>query len=329
MKRLLLTVLTICSLGVGLCDAQDREIRGLTDKLAESLAQSGKKTVAVVDFTDLQGNVTELGRFLAEEISASLAESVKGIQVVDRTNLEVIIQENRLVHRGIIDPATAKKLGQIAGVDALITGNLTQFGDSVHLSIKILDTDTARIVGATRGDIPKTKAIEELLGREVASATNGPQPLVPPIAQPSPKAVHPSTEVMGIRIVADNCRAEAERLVCTLILTSEQQDQQLMMQVGAGSYNSSLYARAYDDHGVENGADTILIGGKVSDNFAFGQIRSLLVSGIPTPLVAKFNKFNVSSGMVTLLAFGLDIDTAQGNNGSITKFELRNIPVLR
>jgi hypothetical protein len=61
MKRLLLIVLAICSLGVVVSNAQ--EIRGITDKLSESLSRSGKKKVAVVDFTDLQGNVTELGSY--------------------------------------------------------------------------------------------------------------------------------------------------------------------------------------------------------------------------------------------------------------------------
>ena len=218
MKRLLLTVLAICSLAAGFANAQDREIRGITDKLTESLTQSGKKTVAVVDFTDLQGNVTELGRFLAEEISASLAESAKGIEVVDRTNLKVIIQENKLAATGIIDPATARKLGQIAGVDSLITGTLTPFGDTVHLSIKILDTATARIVGATRGDIPKTKAIEELLGHGALSTpqvNNGGTPTqapAPPVPPPPPSVA--SGQYSNIRISIRLCQRAGEWINC-------------------------------------------------------------------------------------------------------------------
>jgi hypothetical protein len=67
--------------------AQDREIKALASTLAESLASASKKTTAVVDFTDLQGNVTELGRFLAEELSVALASTDSGIEVIDRTHL--------------------------------------------------------------------------------------------------------------------------------------------------------------------------------------------------------------------------------------------------
>jgi TolB-like protein len=268
MKRLLLSVLTICSLGLGLANAQDREIRGITDKLAESLAQSGKKTVAVVDFTDLQGNVTELGRFLAEEISASLAESAKGIEVVDRTNLKVIIQENKLAATGIIDPATARKLGQIAGVDSLITGTLTPFGDSVHLSIKILDTATARIVGATRGDIPKTKAIEELLGQgvAVAEARNAPHAPQSNPTLTNQRAAQSATEVRGIRVVADGCREDGERLVCVFFVTSIGEDRGLTMEAGASNFGTPLYVKAFDDAGTEYGADSVVLAGKTSNS---------------------------------------------------------------
>jgi len=313
MKRLLLTVLAICSLGVGISNAQDREIRGITDKLAESLAQSGKKTVAVVDFTDLQGNVTELGRFLAEEISASLSESAKGIQVVDRTNLKVFIQENKLAATGIIDPVTARKLGQIAGVDSLITGTLTPFGDSVHLSIKVLDTVTARIVGAARGDIPKTKAIEELLGQGVAVAGDGPHP------QPAPKLNLPSTKVRGIRIATDSCRAQGERLVCTFVVTSEEQDR--VMTVEASPFSGECcYTKAFDDAGEEYDADAVVLAGKSGP---WREISTRLVSEVPTRLQAKFDRFSASSTTVTLLVFGV---RSMDDDFDI---ELRNIPILR
>ena len=49
--------------------AYDDQLKQLAAQLADSISKSGKKTVAVADFTDLDGNVTELGRFLAEETS--------------------------------------------------------------------------------------------------------------------------------------------------------------------------------------------------------------------------------------------------------------------
>ena len=151
--------------------AQDKEIKTLASTLSGTLSILPKKTVAVVDFTDLQGNVTELGRFLAEELSVALTSTDRGIEVIDRTHLKTLLQENKLAATGIIDSATARKLGEIAGVQILITGTITPFGDSVRSSVKALDAATARIMGASIIEIPRTKAIEELLARGISPTT--------------------------------------------------------------------------------------------------------------------------------------------------------------
>jgi TolB-like protein len=157
-----------------------QDLNQLCSKLAARISTSGRKTVAVVDFTDLQGNVTELGRYLAEEFSISLFETAKDFRVIDRSHLQALIQEHKLSSTGIIDPQTAKRLGQIAGADALVTGNITPFGDTIKLSVKVLDTSTATLVGASSADVARTKAIDELLSRGISSGSSA--PMAPPSA---------------------------------------------------------------------------------------------------------------------------------------------------
>lgn len=154
-----------------LATAYEKEIEQVSSILSESISKGGKTKIAVVDFTDLQGNVTELGRFLAEEFSAALAGAGRGFEVIDRTHLKVILKEQKLSVTDIIDPETARKLGKIAGVDALITGSITPFGESIRISVKILDTATAEVIGASRGNIAKTKGIEELLASGIEAAS--------------------------------------------------------------------------------------------------------------------------------------------------------------
>jgi curli biogenesis system outer membrane secretion channel CsgG len=103
----------------------EKEIDNISKTMADKIAAAGKKKVAVVDFTDLQGNVTELGRFIAEEFFTSLLIAKKGFTVIDRTHLNALLKEHKLSAKGLIDPTTAKKLGKIAGPEALITGTLT------------------------------------------------------------------------------------------------------------------------------------------------------------------------------------------------------------
>lgn len=169
MHKLLRGVVVVGALllSATVCHAYEREIKALSDTMVEKLVKAGKKTVAVVDFTDLQGSVTELGRFLAEELSSDLSDSAAGFEVIDRNHLKSLLAEHKLSLSGLVDPTTVKQMGQIAGVDAIVTGSVTPFGDSIRVSAKVIATDTARIIASAKGDLAKTKAIEELLAKGI------------------------------------------------------------------------------------------------------------------------------------------------------------------
>jgi TolB-like protein len=198
---------------------QGPAVSSLSSGLSEIVTRSGRKTVAVVDFTDLQGCVTELGRYMAEDVSVALVNSAKGFEVVDRTNLKILMQEHKLASTGIIDPATARQLGKVAGVDTLVTGTIAPLSDSVHVSAKVLDTETAKIFGGITADIPRTRAVEELLAKGV---TNCGQDAManPGIGQqdlgtsPAPAEVATAQIGTGFQISIKSCRRDGEWIRC-------------------------------------------------------------------------------------------------------------------
>jgi len=146
--------------------AYEMEMETLADTIAKQLSKSSRKQVqrvAVVDFTDLQGNVTELGRFIAEELSVNLARSEKHFEIIDRMHLKSVMEEHKFSMSGLVDPQTAKQLGKIAGVDAIVTGKLTPFGDNVRVSCAVIATATAKTIAAGKTSIAKTRTIEQLL----------------------------------------------------------------------------------------------------------------------------------------------------------------------
>lgn len=193
-RRVLILIAILVLFATVSAFAYEKEIKNLSATITENITNAGKKTVAVVDFTDLQGNITELGRFLAEELSVDLTMTAKGFEVIDRTHLKSILTEHKLSMSGLVDPNTVKKLGQIAGVDAIVTGSITPFGDSIRVTCKVIATDTARVIGAGKGDIAKTKAIEELLARGIETAQTSTQQAsassyVPSTSSPKSKKV--------------------------------------------------------------------------------------------------------------------------------------------
>jgi curli production assembly/transport component CsgG len=182
--------------------AYDEQLTAASAKMSTALIKTKRHTAAVIDFTDLRGNVTELGRFLAERLSVSLASEIADhggtVEIIDRTHLKAILQEHKLAASGLIDIQTVQQVGKIAGADTLITGTLTPLGDSVNLTVKGLDSETAHLVASASVDIPKTKAIEDLLNREIAD---------PSKSSSKPALVAPN-EIPVVKVTAGSLVAE-------------------------------------------------------------------------------------------------------------------------
>jgi TolB-like protein len=259
---LLWGIVMVMVLFLSLAFSYENEVRSAAGTLAQFVRESGKKTVAVVDFTDLQGNVMELGRFLAEELSIALSSlAQKDFRVMDRTHLRALLKEHQLSLSGLIDPSTARKVGELSGVDALVTGTLTPFGDNVRLALKVIELSTAEILGSTSVNIGRTQAINELLSREVAqeapalvvqettvaAATPTPTPKPTPSPTPSPEAIVVETEELVFRVIA--CGFSEGEFWCRLTVTSKKQDRNLWIY--ALKYNMGLVTRVIDERGEE------------------------------------------------------------------------------
>ncbi|MEO0266390.1 MAG: FlgO family outer membrane protein [candidate division WOR-3 bacterium] len=295
--------------------AYEKEIKSLSLSLAENITKAGKKMIAVVDFTDLQGNITELGRFLAEEFSVSLAGTGKGFEVVDRTHLKSIIAEHKLSSTGIIDPQTARKLGQIAGVDALITGTITPFGDSVRISVKILDTGTAKVIGALSGDIAKTKAIEELLARGIETGVSATAVTTAPhVPKPQLKAQQ-KVEVKNFVFELQQCKISGGSVTCSMLITNKGADRELNLYGLIEFYGK--FSRMFDDGGNQYFAQNVQLG-----NLQGKSAKLLLVAGIPTKAILTFEGVSKEANSISLLEVGC----AHREDFTV---QFRNIPLSR
>ncbi len=76
------------------------------------------KRVAVVTFAGPQGDVA------ADMMTTSLL--ARGADVIERQQLNQVLQEQHLASSGLLDPATVKEVGKILGVDALFVGTVVE-----------------------------------------------------------------------------------------------------------------------------------------------------------------------------------------------------------
>ena len=86
--------------------AYEKEIKNLSAFMGGQITSAGKKTIAVVDFTDLQGNVTELGRFLAEEILTEIFH----LQTIHLISVNPFAQADYQINQLIYLPASREHL---------------------------------------------------------------------------------------------------------------------------------------------------------------------------------------------------------------------------
>jgi TolB-like protein len=142
----------------------DDGIEKLSAEITIGMTESNKKKIAVVEFSDLDGKITELGKYLSEELITKLFMSKK-FDVVERQLLNKILEEHKLNLSGLIDETTAKQLGKILGVDAICTGTITDLVNSIKINARTISTETGSIFSVASVQINKDDKVNKLMGK--------------------------------------------------------------------------------------------------------------------------------------------------------------------
>jgi len=155
--------------------AQDMkaELVNLTERLAVIIKDKGMAKVAVVDFTDLQGGSSELGKYIAEQMTVDLVMTNRIFSVLDRANLKRILAEHELIPQSLMDPGNAKKIGMLAGVNAIIVGTIIPQGEHISLTARIITTETEEIVGEAKAGFKTDDTIKQLMSRQTSGGSAG------------------------------------------------------------------------------------------------------------------------------------------------------------
>jgi len=150
-----------------------QRIAELSQQIASEMTQYQKTTIAVVEFSDLQGNVTDFGRFLAEELITRLYQTRK-FKVIERQLLNKIIAEQKLTLSGLVDPASARQLGKVLGVEAIASGTVTDLGQSLRINARLITAETGEVFAVASTEIFKDESVTRLLAAGVNQPAGGP-----------------------------------------------------------------------------------------------------------------------------------------------------------
>jgi hypothetical protein len=145
----------------------DAQLEKLAEGLSQKISSKGKTKIAVWGFFTESGERTALGNYLTEDFSVYMTNFGEKFEVIDRNHLDVLLKEHQLNAEGYIDEQTAKELGKIVAVDAIITGTFTVLNTTIKVRAKALDTETALQFAATMGNLPLNENIASYLGVSV------------------------------------------------------------------------------------------------------------------------------------------------------------------
>lgn len=118
-----------------------------------------KKRIAVVDFTVIKGSMKEAGTILMEQVSSSLIET-KQFSVVERSKLNAIMEEIKLIQSGMTEEIPADMRPKLMFADLILTGSLAEIGDKYDINMRLLNVRTGHAIAAISLTAPLFKPSE-------------------------------------------------------------------------------------------------------------------------------------------------------------------------
>ena len=114
---------------------------------------AGQPRVAVLDFqgTGATKDTESLGVGLQSMLTTDLAQ-VSSITLVERARLRDVQKELKLSRSALADPATAVRLGKLAGASHLVTGSHTEVNKKMRLDARLVEVATGKVVLASSAE---------------------------------------------------------------------------------------------------------------------------------------------------------------------------------
>ena len=151
----------------------DEGLQKIATDLATILEGGEIRKIAVVEFQDINGYPSAMGPFVVEELVTQLFIVRPGqFEIVERRQLAKVLQEQKLTSTGLFDEETISEIGKILGIQAIVTGSITDLGSSVRINTRAVAVETARVFAAASATVTADEVVQNLL-RQPASPRAG------------------------------------------------------------------------------------------------------------------------------------------------------------
>ncbi|KAF0126207.1 MAG: curli production assembly/transport component CsgG [Elusimicrobia bacterium] len=130
------------------------------DRLAKELTEAGSsienKKIAIIPFAHADGrSVSKDGSVISERLTIKMI-NMRKFEIIERSVLTKVMDELKLQNTGAIDATSAKELGKVLGVEAIITGTLVETASGrIEVNARLIKTETAQAIGAAQVTVEK------------------------------------------------------------------------------------------------------------------------------------------------------------------------------
>ena len=318
LSRFLLASFVLCCFVVSVkSQSLDQRTGELSQQIAKNMETGQKRRIAVLEFTDLQGQVTNFGRYLSEELITRLYDSSK-FKVVERQLLNKVIAEQKLSLTGVVDPASAKKLGSVLGVDAIVSGTVADRGDTLKINARLIDCQTGEVFSAAATEIVKDKEVSALLGTGITDTS----------AKSTPGNAQHSA---GHKVTSDDfsfelsgCRRSGQYVTCEFFIKNTASKDRLVILYANNYRDSVKSSRIIDSNGNEYYPSGLSLGSMEGDSRRLW-LRSSLVPQVPTKASLTFADPAVKIESIKLLRLTFHADARAQVQYDYADF--KNIPI--
>ena len=149
----------------GLAVSIDSKVKDLAHRLSIHLKDHKVGRLAVLPVHDALGNENQaIASYLTEKLTAKLHEE-NVVTIVERSQLTKVTQELYLSHSGGFEEGSAMKIGNLLGVEAVVTTLYADVGQaSIEVNSKLVRVETGEILGVGTVTFPRA-AVERMLPR--------------------------------------------------------------------------------------------------------------------------------------------------------------------
>ena len=161
MKRRACVIAAAAVLGAGV-PTRAAGISERLDDIANQLSSAyqakhpnaGKQTVAVFPFSSNDELAKQRVGFAVSELLTSKLAKLPEFTVVERSQLDQVLKEQKLQTTGAIDPESAVRVGKLLGAQLLVLGSVEKLGGSYQVNARIVDAATSEVAATTYKELP-------------------------------------------------------------------------------------------------------------------------------------------------------------------------------